>query len=79
MFCTHCGASNDDNAWRCTSCGRELRATIPPRPPQLPPGSVPNHLVPAILTTVFYALFDLILHIPMPSGIWPTIWRAIAG
>jgi hypothetical protein len=33
----------------------------------------------ALLTAVFYGLFDLILHIPMPAGIWPTIWRSIAG
>ena len=33
----------------------------------------------ALLTAIFYTLFDLILHIPMPSGIWPTIWRSIAG
>jgi hypothetical protein len=35
--------------------------------------------VATILTAVFYGLFDLVLHIPMPSGIWPTIWRMIAG
>lgn len=33
----------------------------------------------ASLTLLFYALFDLILHIPMPSGIWPQVWHAIAG
>jgi putative tricarboxylic transport membrane protein len=33
----------------------------------------------AVLTAAFYAVFDLILHIPMPSGIWPQVWRAIAG
>jgi hypothetical protein len=33
----------------------------------------------AVLTAVFYALFDLVLRIPMPSGIWPQVWRAIAG
>lgn len=35
--------------------------------------------IAAMLTTVFYVLFDTILHIPMPSGIWPQVWRAIAG
>lgn len=35
--------------------------------------------IAAVLTAVFYTVFDLILHIPMPSGIWPEIWRAIAG
>ena len=33
----------------------------------------------AVLTAVFYVLFDLVLHIPMPSGIWPQVWRMIAG
>jgi len=33
----------------------------------------------ALLTAIFYALFDLILNIPMPSGVWPGVWRAIAG
>jgi hypothetical protein len=35
--------------------------------------------IAAVLTAIFYGLFDLVLHIPMPSGIWPTIWRMIAG
>jgi putative tricarboxylic transport membrane protein len=35
--------------------------------------------IAAVLTAALYALFDLVLHIPMPSGIWPQIWQAIAG
>jgi hypothetical protein len=35
--------------------------------------------IAAVLTAVYFVLFDLILHIPMPSGIWPQLWRAIAG
>ena len=35
--------------------------------------------IAAVLTATFYALFDLLLKIPMPSGIWPQVWRAIAG
>jgi hypothetical protein len=35
--------------------------------------------IAALLTVVFYTVFDLILDIPMPSGIWPEIWRAVAG
>lgn len=35
--------------------------------------------IAAVLTAVFYAVFDLVLHIPMPSGIWPQVWRAVAG
>lgn len=33
----------------------------------------------AVLTAAFYTVFDLVLHIPMPKGIWPEVWRAIAG
>jgi putative tricarboxylic transport membrane protein len=35
--------------------------------------------IAAVLTAVLYSLFHLILHIPMPNGIWPQVWRAIAG
>jgi len=35
--------------------------------------------IAAVLTAILYALFDLVLHIPVPSGIWPEVWRAIAG
>jgi hypothetical protein len=35
--------------------------------------------IAAVLTAALYMLFDLVLHIPMPRGIWPQIWQAIAG
>jgi putative tricarboxylic transport membrane protein len=35
--------------------------------------------VAAVLTAALYTIFDLILHIPMPDGIWPEVWRTIAG
>ena len=35
--------------------------------------------IAALLTVVLYVLFDIVLHIPMPEGIWPEAWRAIAG
>ena len=35
--------------------------------------------IAALLTVVLYVLFDIVLHIPMPEGIWPEVWRAIAG
>ena len=35
--------------------------------------------IAALLTVVLYVLFDIVLHIPMPEGIWPQIWRAVAG
>ena len=35
--------------------------------------------IAAGLTAIFFAIFDLLLKIPMPSGVWPQVWRAIAG
>jgi putative tricarboxylic transport membrane protein len=35
--------------------------------------------IAAMVTVVLYVLFDVVLKIPMPEGIWPQIWRAIAG
>lgn len=31
------------------------------------------------LTAVLYVLFDQVLHIPMPAGIWPDLWSGITG
>ncbi len=28
MFCPECGAQNDDNAWKCVSCGEELHRPV---------------------------------------------------
>lgn len=35
--------------------------------------------IAAGLTATLYVLFDIVLKIPMPEGVWPQIWRAIAG
>jgi hypothetical protein len=71
VYCSNCGAQNDDNATYCTNCGNELRRIETPRvdmpPPQqaqtqasYPPphvqAPVPNYLVPAILTTLLCCL-----------------------
>lgn len=66
MFCSNCGARNDENAAYCANCGNELRrietprVDVPPPPqPSYGPQSsqyVPNYLVPAILTTLFCCL-----------------------
>lgn len=50
MYCRKCGATNDDNALKCVNCGEALQAA--------PEGGVParqvaNHLVYAILVTIF--------------------------
>lgn len=52
MYCPTCGGSNDDNASFCRACGGSL--TPEPAGGQLP--HVPNHLVWAILVTIFCCL-----------------------
>lgn len=53
MFCTRCGANNDNNAYRCVSCGEVLQTLGGPTPPVL---KVPNYLVQAIGVTVLCCL-----------------------
>jgi hypothetical protein len=52
MYCSKCGAQNVDTSYRCVSCGEILRqASVPSHRP-----NIPNHLVWAILTTIFCCL-----------------------
>jgi hypothetical protein len=48
MYCSACGTQNDDNAYRCTNCGKELVRVGPASPV-----SIPNYLVQSILVTIF--------------------------
>lgn len=50
MYCTKCGALNDDKAIACASCGAALKK---PFSPQQPPVRIPTYLIPAILATLF--------------------------
>jgi hypothetical protein len=53
MFCRNCGAINDDNAFKCVSCGQAVQgAAAGAAAGQGPVQYVPNHLVQAILVTV---------------------------
>ena len=52
MYCPTCGSNNDDNASFCKACGGSLR----PGRAGVPPPHVPNHLVWAILVTIFCCL-----------------------
>jgi hypothetical protein len=57
VFCSHCGAGNDDTAFTCVQCGRILRSPVQPAA-VIPPGGQPaagisNYLAPAILVTIF--------------------------
>ena len=65
MFCPNCGAPNPDSASQCGSCGTYMNTTAPtpgpmahaqPGYPAGPVAPVPNHLVVAILTTLFCCL-----------------------
>ncbi len=74
MFCPQCGASNADNAAVCVQCGRNLQPAVAATPlpvtgTVMPPlgTTVPNHLVFAILTTVFCCI---------PTGIPAIIYAA---
>ncbi len=49
MYCGQCGTANDDNAWKCLTCGHALQQTSAS---EVPPVQVPNYLVQAILCTV---------------------------
>lgn len=74
MYCPQCGANNADNAVVCTQCGRNLQPSAPPvllpmTGTVMPPAgtTVPNHLVFAILATVFCCI---------PTGIPAIIYAA---
>jgi len=62
LYCPNCGAHNAENATRCVNCGNALQpittptANVPPPPQFGPQATVPNYLIPAILTTVFCCL-----------------------
>ena len=53
MYCPKCGAKNDDNAFKCMSCGAIFQQGS-----QFvaQPAKVSNYLVPAILCTIFCCL-----------------------
>ena len=52
MYCPTCGGSNDEGAKFCRACGGNLTS----EPADGPPPHVPNHLVWAILVTIFCCL-----------------------
>jgi hypothetical protein len=55
MFCRKCGKPNDDNAYKCTSCG-EILQQVPAAGGGPPPVAVPNYLAQSILVTLFCCL-----------------------
>ena len=77
MYCSSCGAYNQDDARYCGNCGKllgdgEVDASSPTQRTYSPPGSqgfpnIPNYLVQAILVTVFCCL---------PTGIVAIVFAA---
>jgi len=78
MYCATCGHPNDDNAYRCTSCGEVLKRAG--APPAYEPSSAPasgglgpvqqTWLVPSILATIFCCL---------PAGVVGIVFGAMAN
>ncbi len=54
MYCSKCGHQNDDNAFKCVKCGEIIQKIGPTIAPD--DQKISNHLVPAILTTIFCCL-----------------------
>ena len=73
MYCTSCGQQNYSDAQFCQNCGRELRRQespgvgYPPSGVRAPRPHVPNHLVWAILVTIFCC---------QPTGIVAIVYAA---
>lgn len=67
MFCSKCGAPNDDQARFCQACGTNLKAITPGPPTQTQPVFTPNvkkesglHKVVGILMWVFIGFAILV-------------------
>ncbi len=53
MYCRKCGTQNDDNAFRCVNCNEIIQQVQQVQQFDANMPSVPNHLVFAILVTIF--------------------------
>jgi hypothetical protein len=75
MFCVKCGAPNDDNAYKCTSCGTVLQRAAPPTTGGLAApgtgglGPAKHHLAQSIIVTVLCC---------MPAGVAAIVYSAMA-
>ena len=63
MNCKHCGAINDNNAWKCAQCGVILQEA----PLTGQPIVIPNYLAQAIICTILCC---------MPLGIPAIVYAA---
>jgi len=70
IYCAHCGNQNDDNAFKCVTCGVTLQRVDAPGDVMLQGGEeAPTHLVWSILVTIFCCQL---------SGIPAIVFSAIA-
>lgn len=69
IYCAHCGNQNDDNAFRCVSCGEMIHRADGPDAVYRGGSEVPTHLVWSILVTIFCCI---------PAGIPAIVYSAIA-
>jgi hypothetical protein len=67
MFCAKCGAPNDDNAFKCTSCGAVLQRATPPMD-QSGLGPAKSYLAQSIIVTVLCC---------MPAGVPAIVYSAM--
>ena len=56
MYCSECGAQNDDRAYRCVQCGAVLPQAPVAQPPAPASYDVPTYLAQAILVTLLCCL-----------------------
>ena len=67
MYCSNCGAQNDESATRCSNCGNTLQrietptVEVPP-PPEMAGGSIPGGSAPAVPTRLVGAIVLTILN-----------------
>ena len=69
IYCAHCGNQNDDNAFRCVSCGETIQRVDGPGVIYQDGSEAPTHLVWSILVTIFCCI---------PAGIPAIVYYAIA-
>jgi len=54
MYCTKCGAKNEDNTWKCTQCGKILTHIVASTAQT---HKIPSYLAQSILVTVLCCVF----------------------
>lgn len=66
MLCSRCGATNDDNAWKCVSCGGVIER---PADLRIQTVRVKTYLIPAIFASCFCCMVPGIIAIVFASQV----------